>query len=469
MVPFVSDHTGGDLRRAPGILATVVALLVITPTAFAQADQQKKFLEEERRREMDERARANADLKQDFLWDAGGWLHGEFVRLDDKPDRDHRTFRYADLRLWGEAVFYQRYTAYLRLQTDYTDFNRGDQFAGKHDNVFRSPHVDQAYLAADFSDEETELSVRGGRQFESLGRGLLLNGVYYALHGSWSSGRFSARALLAHTPIHDDDIDPSLPNFRDSRRGFVGLEGNYVLSGDHRVYLMALVERDFNDESNTFQKWDYNATYIGVGGRGTVIEDLGYAAEAVVEFGTVPGAGSQKTDAIQAFALTLALDYAWRVDTSPTFVLEYMFATGDKDRGSVTEVAAGNRSGTKDTGFLAFGFVQTGFALFPRLSNLHILRVGGSFHPLESVEEARTLEFGAFFYLYRKVQSAEPISDPRSFVDDSDVGTEVDLLVRWRILSDLGISLNYGVFMPGGAYDETSNRNFFSAGLTYSF
>lgn len=436
---------------------------------FAQNEQQKKFLEEERRREMDERARANADLKQTLLYDFGGWFHGDFATLEDKPDRDRRTFRYADLRLWGEAVLEQRYTAYVRLQTAYTDFNQGDQFSGEHDNVFRSPHVDQAYLDADLSWEDNDLSVRAGRQFESLGRGLLLNGVLYSLHASWSSGRWSARALLAHTIIHDDDIDQSLPNPHDSHRGFAGFEANYMLSGDHRVYLMALVERDFNNEENTFQSWDYHANYIGLGGRGTLLPGLSYSAEAVYEFGQSAGAGSQDLETIQAFAFTLGLEYFWRMDTSPHFVLDYMFGSGDEDRGSVTDVAAGNLAGTKDESFLAFGFLQTGFSLFPRLSNIHIVRVGGSFRPLESVDVARNLEVGAFFYWYQKVESAQPISDPRSFKDDSDVGTEVDFLLRWRITSDLGISVNYGLFMPGKAYDEQSNRGFFSAGLTYSF
>ena len=67
------------------------------------------------------------------------------------------------------------------------------------------------------------------------------------------------------------------------------------------------------------------------------------------------------------------------------------------------------------------------------------------------------------------MQSAEPISDPRSSNDNSAVGTEVDLLLRWRIYSDLGISLNYGVFMPGQAYTDTTNRAYLSVGLTYSF
>ena len=457
------------MRRFAVRLAAILAALAFASPAFAQADPQKKFLEEERRREMDERARANADLKQDFLWDYGAWIHTEVTRLDDKPDRDHRTFRYADLRLWGEMVYDQRTTAYVRLQSDYTDFNPGDQFAGDDDNRFRPIRVDQAYLNADFSWYGTELTARAGKEFESIGRGLLLNGVYYGGHVSWASGPFSARALVAHTVIHDDDIDQSLPNPRDTRRGFAGIEGDWAFSGDHRFYVMGLLEHDFNNEENAFQKWDYNADYVGLGARGRVVENLFYALEAVYEFGRSAGAGSREMDTIQAFAATVSLDYLWRIDTSPALTLEYMFGSGDKDRTSVSDVASGNRAGTKDEGFLSFGFLQTGLSLFPRLSNIQILRVGGSFHPLESVDFARNLEIGSFFYYYRKVQSAQPISDPRAFNDNSDIGTGVDVVLRWRIFSDLGISINYGVFMPGKAYDETSNRSFISAGLTFSF
>lgn len=456
------------VRTSSGLAAAVLFLLSAAPL-LAQVEQQKKFLEEERRREMDERARANADLKQDFLWDFGGWFHGEVTRLDDQPDRDHRTYRYADLRLWGEIVYDQRYTGYVRLQSDYTDFNQGDQFAGSHDNVFHPVGIDQAYLDGDFSWDGTQLTARAGKEFESLGRGLLLNNVYYGGHLSWASGPFSAKLLVAHTVTHDDDVDTSLPNQRDSHRGFIGVEGDWVFSADHRFYVMALVERDFNHAEQSGQKWDYNANYIGFGSRGTLFGNLSYAAEGVYEFGESMAGGTSSFEQIQAFAATISLDYVWRIDTSPVFVLEYMIGSGDADRSSVTEVASGNTPGTTDQSFLSFGFLQTGFSLFPRLSNIHILKVGGSFRPLESVEVCRYLEIGAFFYYYRKVQSAQPISDPRSFLDDPDIGSEVDVQLRWRIFSDLGITVNYGVFMPGNAYQEQANRTFFSAGFSYGF
>src|SRR5262249_28792152 len=141
----------------------------------------------------------------------------------------------------------------------------------------------------------------------------------------------------------------------------------------------------------------------------------------------------------------------------------------DSDRGSVTEQAAGNQAGTDDNGFLSFGFVPTGYSLFPRVSNIHILRVGGTIRPLESVEMFHKMQLGVFGYLYRKAQSESPISDSRAFLQSADVGKEVDVTLRWRIYSDLGFSVNYGCFFPGDAYQETKARNFLNVGLTYSF
>lgn len=461
----------GILPSAILIHLCLCAAAFAASTSLGASQDQKKFLEEERRREMDARPKPDEDMKQPFLWDAGGWLHTELDYLNDQPDRRSRTLRYVDLRLWAEAKLDRTYAAYVRLQTEYTDFNPGDQFAGRHDNIFRSPHIDQAFLEADWRESEQGLMLRAGRQFVSLGSGLLFNDVAYALQGSYGWESFGLRGWVAHSIIHHDDLDRSLPNARDSRRGFLGLEADYLLTGDHRLYALFLVERDFNREkpANAAQDWDYNANYVGLGGRGTVWGALGYSAEAVYEFGQTVGAGSTKADPISAFAFIATVDYQFGGEMQPAALFQYIFGSGDSDRGSVTDVASGNLSGTNDTSFLSFGFIQTGFSLFPRVSNIHILRLGGSIRPLVSTELFHSVDVGIYGYYYRKAVSQEPISDPRSFLNNVDVGKEIDLLLRWRIFSDLGFSLNYGLFFPGAAYSEKGARNFVNAGITYSF
>lgn len=451
------------MRRAGGTVLVSACFLAAASSLAAQVEE-KPFLEEERRRLMDERWRAQEELRQPLLWDAGGWLHSEFIHLDDPPEKEERTLRYEDLRLWAELRIERRWTAYVRLQAEYTDFNSGDQFEGNDDDEFRL-HVDQAWLEADFSTDGDGLTLKLGKEFLSMGRGLLLNDVYYAALGSWSSGPWSARAFAAHTIVHEDDLDLSRPHADDSRRAFAGLEAIYVLSGSHRAYVMALVERDLNEEDPEVATvdWGYDAAYVGGGARGAVVGRLGYQLEGVYEFGKSVAGGSTQEESIGAFALVATLEYGFGGSLSPYLAAEYMFGTGDVDRGSVTDGALGNKPGTDDEGFLAFGYVQTGFSLFPRLSNLHIVRFGGSIKPFSA------FEVGSYIYLYRKDEADAPISDPRSYLEDEEVGSEIDLFLRWRLLSDVGISANFGRFMPGDAYEDDDPRNFVSAGLTYSF
>jgi hypothetical protein len=196
---------------------------------------------------------------------------------------------------------------------------------------------------------------------------------------------------------------------------------------------------------------------------------LGYSVEGIYQFGSSVAAGSTSEEDISAFALLATLEWRSEADLPLYFSLDYMYGSGDADRNSVTDAALGNAPGTDDEGFLAFGFVQTGFALFPRVSNLHIVRLGGSVRPLAEEDLFRAFEVGAYLYGYRKDEKSAPISDPRATEDDADIGLELDLFLRWRIASDVGLSVNFGSFMPGDAYLDDDTRNFFSAGLTYSF
>jgi hypothetical protein len=441
-------------------------------SAWAGQDQ-KRLLDEERRREMDARERSADETRQFLLWDAGGWSRLEFSTFGDEPDKKERTYRYADLRLWGELRIDRTYTVYARILADHLDFNSGDQFEGSDDDRSRPFYVDQAFVTGAWELGDAVLSARGGRAFFTLGRGLLLNQVAYGLEVEWQEPRWGVRAFAAHSILHDDDIDPSRPNADDSRRAFFAVEGEFLLTGSHRAYGILLVERDLNEEDPKVasQDWEYHANYLALGARGTIWRNLGYSLEGVYQFGRSVAAGSTEREDISAFALLALVDCTWDGPLAPYAVVEYMYGSGDADRGSVTDVAAGNRAGTDDEGFLGFGFVQTGFSLFPRVSNIHILRFGGTLRPLGDVDAFRHLEVGVYGYWYRKAESSAPISDPRSTEDHADIGTEVDFLIRWRILSDLGFSLTFGRFMPGRAYadDADGPRNFFSVGMTVSF
>jgi hypothetical protein len=452
---------------AASAAASVLAALWSQP-AFAQ--DQQKLIEDEWRREMNQRPKPDEDMQQPWLWDGGGWLHMQLDHLNDDPLRETRTDRYLDLRLWGEIRYDRIYSLYARIKTAYTDFNPGDQYSGNQQDTFQSPQFDEVYFDADWTDDGGHgFSARAGRAFVSMGSGLLFNDLAYMLQGTYAEDRWAVRAWVGHSIIHENDIDQSIPHANKSYRGFIGAEGEYLISGNHRAYGMLLVEHDFNHDPYSSVKWTYDANYAGLGARGTIWAGLGYSAEVIYEFGRSAAAFSTVMEPISSYGGILTLDYEFPGPMEPMLLVQYMYGSGDSDRQSVSEALAGNQPGTDDHGFLSFGFVQTGYSLFPRVSNIQILRVGGTIRPLESVDWLHKMSVGVFGYFYRKAVDSSPISDSRAFLDDGDVGKEVDFTLRWRIFSDLGLSLNYGCFFPGAAYQDTKARNFVSAGLTYSF
>lgn len=455
------------MQRVQAVSAVLLFLSLCSVSLHAQ--DQQRLIEEERRKEMDERAKANADLHQDFLWDAGGWLHLEYDYLNDQPTRGSRKDWYYDLRLWGQIVIDRTYTFYARLRTDYIDFNAGDQFPGDAENHLRLFAPDQIWFAADWTRDGQGFSVRAGQEFITMGTGLLYNDLAYAAEMTFTADPWAFRLWAGHSIIHEDDIDQSIQKPSQSRRGFLGIEADVMVTGNHRAYAMVMIELDFNSDNDPLQDWKYNAQYFGIGGRGTIVAGWGYSVEGILEIGRTADALSTIHSSIRSYGLSVATDYQFPGPLEPALRFQYLYGSGDPDRGNVAAQSAGNTPGTLDRGFLPFGFVQTGYSLFPRVSNIHIFRLGGSFRPLEDSELFHKFEVGLYGYYYRKAQSLEPISDPRSNLNSSDVGTELDFLLRWRILSDLGLSVNYGCFLPGRAYADRSARHFVSAGVTYSF
>ncbi len=454
--------------------ALIVVALVLASASPALAQvQEKPFLDEERRKAMEKVFENPPPEVQDFLLDYGGWFHFEFTEYDDKPLVDQRTYRFSDLRLWGTALFSKKYRLFARLQTTYTDFNEGDQFGREADDadILR---VDQAWFDAPFDGalgSGSLLSVKLGRQYVNFGTGLLLNSVLDGLVVNARSGLWTSRAAVVHTIVSKDDQDATIPDNGNSRRAFAGFQTEYAGFRAARPYGVFLVQRDLNDEDPEVagQDFEYHSMYLAGGLRGEIVSGLGYTVEADYEIGTSTATGSEETEAIRAFALQANLECYVKTTTSPVLYFGYLFGSGDEDRLSPTDTIGGNVAGSDDTGFNAFGFLLTGYSLSPRLSNLHIVRLGASFKPFEKTTWGTEFDAGFTFYLYRKARSEAGISDPRAYVDDADVGQEVDLFARWRMYSDLQLALSYGLFLPGGAYDEDSRRGFLSVSTTLSF
>jgi hypothetical protein len=147
---------------------------------------------------------------------------------------------------------------------------------------------------------------------------------------------------------------------------------------------------------------------------------------------------------------------------------ELILASGDSDRRTSNATIGGNRSGTDDHGFNAFGLLNTGLAFAPAVSNLIVTRLGASCFPWPDSARLRQLQIGADVLVFNKFLEDAPIDEPTN--DHRFLGVEADLYVTWQVASDVTVSLRYGGFIPGPSIEgDSSLRNFFFAGVTYAF
>jgi hypothetical protein len=162
------------------------------------------------------------------------------------------------------------------------------------------------------------------------------------------------------------------------------------------------------------------------------------------------------------------LDYAIPDEHATRLSLEAILASGDHDRDSTTNTLGGNKPGSKDRAFNAFGLLNVGVAFAPPLSNLIALRLGASTFPAASSELLGHLQIGTDLFLFGKANSDAPIDEPSN--DNTYLGFEPDLYFNWGITSDVTLATRYGIFVPGdGIAGDHQVRQFLYSGLTFSF
>jgi len=154
----------------------------------------------------------------------------------------------------------------------------------------------------------------------------------------------------------------------------------------------------------------------------------------------------------------------------PEFTLGFAYGSGDRDRVRVTNTEDGNLKG-QDHNFLPFGVYPAGIALSPTLSNILILKVGSTFHPFVNFWRFKDLILGAEAFFYWKFAPKGGIYDIEATRTGVEVGQEFDLSFEWEIISDITLSADYGVFLPGNAFPiETDDlETYLTTSFTFSF
>ena len=480
----MSKHTSGPrastLRRTWVVLVLTVA--AAGAVAVGQATDGARVYEEQLRTQMDQQPPQLSEVTFDF----GGWLNFAWFHFDDAAGDDH-TLRQYELRTWTSLNVRGEHKFFVRGLAAWDDYNSGDNPDTYHDDT-NEQTIERAWYEFDLgrmlqnqtgSKPLVAPRVKVGRAFAQIGSALVLSMPLDMVEVSTDVGDWEFKALLGKTIDDTPNIDISQPVATHQERCFWGFEMAYAGFSRHRPYVYFLGNEDHTSPNRAdlnqlgiSQDFDYSSRYVGTGSRGTLLSpNLRYLAEVVGEFGRTYSDGVVSgQDAICAMATDLQLEYLFDVKTKPKLMVEHLFATGDSDRViSSTSTIGGNRPGTTDHAFNAFGFRDTGIAFAPQISNLHIYVAGASFFPLEKHKVFDKLELGTKTFFYQKDESGGPISDSSAENDAAWVGWEWDAYVNWRITSDLTWTARYGAFRPGEAFEDQECRQFVFTGVTISF
>jgi hypothetical protein len=411
--------------------------------------------------------------------DYGGWSEfrrDNYINSDNdwylKDPVDNRLT--LDVRVWLKAILRPPLDSacknvhylYVRLKELFvSSFHNDEKFRNKQDTQL----VEYAYAVLDLSP----VWVQVGRHYVSVGKGLAYSDVNDAVQVFLNLENWRIKGLISKTVPKEDNIDTTVPGWNDGcDRYFYGAEAAYSGVEGHTFYSFFVSERDRTkaDQPDGLQIYRYNAEYLGLGAYGNIIKYFYYLAEVVRETGTSYTYPDSSKAGVDAWAGIFELAYGPEVYSHPRLSCRFAFGTGDKDRLSVTDTVNGNISGI-DRNFLYFGYIDTGYALAPRLSNLCFLKWTGEFQPFEGYRPLKNFTFKASHYLYYKNRSGGGIYDYDATEDKSYVGNEIDVEMAWQVLSDLNVTFQYGNFFPGAAYAPPADdcESYFSVSVAMSF
>jgi hypothetical protein len=478
-------------------LILFTAALAFGPLAHAQSQSSLERFErtlEQIRRDTTLKVDTSVPVNQRLLLDYGGYLQAGYLSLDDNRNDNH-VLRQYQLTGYVRANLDGAQEVFLRGSVGYRDFNDRDSFDGRGDEII-DPDLDRGYYRFDLrrynaaykgrAADDFNLVFQGGRDLVYWGNGLALSTPLDGIVTDLTWGNLTLEIVAGVTPTRTVDFDFSRPSFdHNTRRGFYGAILSAQL-GVHRPYVYGLVQRDYNEDNDRLidgrdVRFKYDSYYLGVGATGTLTDRLAYGVEVALEGGETYSSNfaadntgavasvEQTKDDIRAWAADVRLDYVFAGAHRARLSAEGIFASGDPDRQVSSATVGGNRPGTDDHAFNAFGFLNTGLAFAPEVSNLAAGRVGISIFPAPSIAAFDRLQVGGDFFVFYKLRETAPINEP-TLADDRYLGVEPDVFLNWQVTNDLSLAVRYGIFFPGSAVvanDEV--RQFFYAGLTYAF
>ncbi len=459
------------MRYLSAIILSLVMMISIDISAQSVQNDEDRFFYA---------AEPDEDLQvtlPDKSFSSEGIQYGAIISpmyIYEKSNNDKLNSAVLNSKVWAKTYLWKNSYLYAGVKDSYMNVlsKEGVKYANtESDNII---DLDQAFIS--MSGSNGSLKFSAGRKYYSIGTGLILNGRGDGAEFSYTASIFSLRLLGLYTGFLIKDNNPyglSDKDFTDgSERAFSGGVIS-AAAGNQIIYIFGLAQNDLSKQVDN-QETIYNSQYFGTGINGVILQDISYYAEAVFESGEnyiTKTTGNEKSN-IAAYAVNTGLNYFIPVTINPVLTMQYAYGSGDSYRDDYTRSNRPDGASGYDKGFIAFGTYSGGYALKPSLSNIHIFRAGITVTPLSSFDSPylKNMSIGTKYSYYIKDKKESPINDgTEATLEESFIGHGVDVSVRWKLFYDLSFYVNYGLFLPGDAYDTLeSNKNFVMAGMNLS-
>lgn len=427
--------------------------------------------------------------------DYGASLRLGIAGLQNSSGSDSTLFQY-EANVFANVVFDGGHRFFGNLRFLY---NQYDVQRGSNDTGFLIPYGNRYWYEFDLkalqrategTADEFGLNIRAGRQFLNWNSGLVFSNDFYGVRLRADYEQFSLESMVGVTARSGFyDFDPGRTGYDSSTdRLLYGVRGAYDFGPGLELFVSGFWQRDHNSNLENVElapgvvylhDFTMNSSYLSFGGSGTIGTDLLWTTEIVRESGRSPSRMTFAEDlsilqggtTIDAWAGVVNL--AWTpsgVTTRPRIDATLAMGSGDVDRFTVSHSPTGNLFATSDLNFQSLGYINTGLAAAPTISNLIMLRVGGSTGIDIDARRPDALRVGMDVFIYGKQKSNAPLSIP-SGSGQKFAGFEVDWKVDWRLASDVSFTARAGFFFPGPGVsgDADFTRHFIYGGFTYAF
>ncbi|MGK0203272.1 MAG: hypothetical protein ACI9S9_002350 [Planctomycetota bacterium] len=237
-------------------------------------------------------------------------------------------------------------------------------------------------------------------------------------------------------------------------RGMLLARGSIAVTEDWRVSGYVLQRTDATPD-------DFEPTYFGVQSQNEPRHGLGHWFEYARARGDIAG------QSVKGYGGDIGATYALDLPGRPTFAVGYAFGSGR----TATDSSVGFRqSGLQDNTGKLGGVTSVryyGELVDPELANMSVSTVAFAFRPM------RNASISVLLHGYRQDVASTMLVDTSLRVAPAGqsraLGTEVDLVLAYRLARRLTIELVAGRFVPGSAFTRDATANIFVITSRFSF